>query len=111
MPISRSTDTPPNHPQKTTDNTIKTLDWQIAPLIRSTQVDSTFRVTQNVMRFFKRSCGQNFAMEKEFQAWLADGTPKTLGEAADAWNEYANASTDPTPAANSEKTSDEQTER
>jgi len=66
-----------------------TLDWQIAPLIRSTRIDSAFRVTQNVMRFFRRSCGQNFAMEREFQAWLCDGTPKTLGEAADAWNEYA----------------------
>ena len=65
------------------------LDWQVAPLIRSTRIDSAFRVTQNVMRFFKRSCGQNFAMEKEFQAWLADGTPKTLGDAVDAWNEYA----------------------
>ncbi len=66
-----------------------TLDWQIAPLIRATQLDSGFRVTQNVMRFFKRSCGQNFEMEQEFQSWLADGTPKTLGDAVDAWNEYA----------------------
>ena len=32
-------------------------------------------------------------MEKEFQAWLADGTPKTLGDAADAWNEYASGTT------------------
>jgi len=30
-------------------------------------------------------------MEKEFQAWLCDGTPKTLGEAADAWNEYSSS--------------------
>ncbi len=65
----------------------------MAPLIRATRIDPAFRVTQNVMRFFKRSCGQNFAMEKEFQAWLCDGTPKTLGEAADAWNEYSNRAT------------------
>lgn len=64
------------------------LNWQTAPLIRSTEITEGFRATQNVMRFFKRECGQHFAMEKEFQAWLADGTPKTLGEAADAWNEY-----------------------
>lgn len=76
-----------NSEQNTTE-----LDWQIAPLIRATRIDSAFRVTQNVMRFFKRSCGQNFAMEKEFQAWLCDGTPKTLGEAADAWNEYSDNS-------------------
>jgi len=51
-------------------------------------VTSDFRVTQNVMRFFKRECGRHFEMEKEFAEWLCDGTPKTLGEAVDAWNEY-----------------------
>ena len=81
-------DVPPNQALEAADRAKATLDWQIAPLIRATQVDSAFRVTQNVMRFFKRSCGQNFDMEKEFQAWLADGTPKTLGDAVDAWNDY-----------------------
>ena len=64
-------------------------NWHSAPLIRATQITKDFRVTQNVMRFFKRSCGQHFEMEKEFQEWLCDGTPKTLGEAADAWNDYS----------------------
>ena len=64
------------------------IDWQTAPLIRSTQVTDNFRVTQNVMRFFKRYCGRHFEMEKEFQEWLCDGSAKTLGEAADAWNTY-----------------------
>lgn len=64
------------------------IDWQTAPLIRSTPIDENFRVTQNVMRFFKRECGQHFEMEQEFQAWLVDGSHKTLGDAADAWNDY-----------------------
>lgn len=64
------------------------INWQTSPLIRSTQVTADFRVTQNVMRFFKRECGRHFEMEKEFAAWLSDGTPKTLGEAVDAWNAY-----------------------
>jgi len=73
------------------------MDWQTAPLIRSTKIDTSFRVTQNVMRFFRRECGQHFEMEKEFQAWLIDGTPKTLGEAADQWNDYTSKQQEPTP--------------
>ena len=64
------------------------INWQTSPLIRSTAVTEDFRVTQNVMRFFKRECGRHFEMEKEFVAWLTDGTTKTLGEAVDAWNDY-----------------------
>ncbi len=91
------TDVPPTSQPIDSPARPATLDWQIAPLIRSTQVDAGFRVTQNVMRFFKRSCGQNFDMEKEFQAWLADGTPKTLGDAVDAWNDYISDSSDKNP--------------
>ena len=65
------------------------IDWQKSPLIRDTRIDESFRVTQHVLRFFRHNCGQHFEMEKEFHAWLTDGTPKTLGEAVDAWNEYA----------------------
>ena len=64
------------------------IDWQTAPLVRSTRIDPGFRVTQNVMRFFRHGCGQHFEMEKEFHAWLTDGTEKTLGDAVDAWNDY-----------------------
>ena len=64
-------------------------NWQTSPLIRSTAVTADFRITQNVMRFFKRECGRHFEMEKEFVEWLCDGTPKTLGEAVDQWNAYS----------------------
>ncbi len=69
------------------------INWQTSPLIRSTTITGDFRVTQNVMRFFKRECGRHFEMEKEFAAWLCDGTPKTLGEAVDAWNDYSSKDT------------------
>ncbi len=65
------------------------VNWQTSPLVRATVVDESFRVTQHVMRFFRHHCGQHFEMEKEFHAWLTDGTRKTLGDAVDAWNDYA----------------------
>lgn len=62
-----------------------TFDWHGAPIHGDTPIDGTYRNTQNVRRFFLAACGPDFAFDRAFMAWLKDGTPKTMGEAADAW--------------------------
>ncbi len=61
------------------------FDWHGAPLHCDTPIDGTYRNTQNVRRFFLAACGPDFAFDRSFMAWLKDGTPKTMGEAADIW--------------------------
>jgi hypothetical protein len=61
------------------------FDWHSGPINRQTPITATYRNTQKVRRFFKAECGQSFKFDRAFMAWLKDGTPKTMGAAADAW--------------------------
>ena len=72
------------------------FDWHKDRLTRATPITatwswlmrdaaSTYRNTQNVRRFFKAECGSHFKFDRPFMAWLKDGRPKTMGDAADAW--------------------------
>jgi hypothetical protein len=61
------------------------FDWHKDRLTRATPITATYRNTQNVRRFFKAECGSHFKFDRPFMAWLKDGKPKTLGDAADAW--------------------------
>ena len=62
-----------------------TFDWHRDAITRSTPITSHYRNTQNVRRFFQSQCGANFKFDRTFMAWLKDGTPKTMGDAADEW--------------------------
>jgi hypothetical protein len=48
-------------------------------------ITKSYRHTQNVRRFFKAECGDNFRFDRGFMAWLKDGAEKTMGAAADQW--------------------------
>jgi hypothetical protein len=60
-------------------------DWHTAPIDRATPVDAGTRCTQNVRRFFRAECGPDCKFNRAFMAYMKDGTPKTMGEAADEW--------------------------
>ncbi len=61
------------------------FDWHGGKITRATAITPDYRNTQNVRRFFKARCGAAFAFDRPFMAWLKDGSPKTMGDAADEW--------------------------
>ena len=69
------------------------FDWHKDEIIRALPITSTYRNTQNVRRFFVAECGEQFKLDRPFMAWLIDGTPKTMGDAADEWLKRDQAAT------------------
>jgi hypothetical protein len=63
----------------------KSFDWHSSPIKRTTPVTATYRMTQNVRRFFKAACGDHFKFDVSFMAWMKNGNAKTMGEAAEEW--------------------------
>ena len=61
------------------------FDWHSHPIIRDTPVDADYRGTQNVRRFLRSQCGEEFVFDRPFMAWIKNGQPKTMGEVADEW--------------------------
>jgi hypothetical protein len=61
------------------------FDWHRDAITRETPIAASYRNTQNVRRFFKAECGEHFKFNRVFMAWLRDGSPKTMGDAADEW--------------------------
>ncbi|WP_374311390.1 DUF6434 domain-containing protein [Dongia sp.] len=64
---------------------MSSFDWHGAKITRATPVTASYRNTQNVRRFFLAECGPEFKFDRPFMAWMKDGTPKTMGAAADEW--------------------------
>lgn len=54
-------------------------------ITQPTPITPSYPNTQNVRRFFKVQCGSHFKFDRAFMAWLKDGKPKTMGDAADEW--------------------------
>ena len=61
------------------------FDWHAAPITRETPVTPGYRNTQNVRRFLKSQCGDDFRFDRSFMAWIRNGSPKTMGDVADEW--------------------------
>ncbi|MEM6490814.1 MAG: DUF6434 domain-containing protein [Pseudomonadota bacterium] len=61
------------------------FDWHADAITRATPVTPSYRTTQNVRRFLKRACGDDFKLDRAFMAWIKDGAPKTMGDVADEW--------------------------
>jgi uncharacterized protein DUF6434 len=61
------------------------FDWHSDIISRATPITSDYRNTQNVRRFFKSECGDEFAFDRPFMAWLKRAGGKTMGDAADEW--------------------------
>ena len=62
-----------------------TFDWHSDRITRETEVTSRYRSTQNVRRFMRTECGEDFRFDRPFMAWIRDGRPKSMGDVADEW--------------------------
>ena len=68
---------------------METFNWHSSRITRRTLIYKVLRNTQNVRRFFKAECGDEFRFDRPFMAWLINGTAKTMGDAVDEWLERA----------------------
>lgn len=71
------------------------FDWHADAIDRTTPVTPTYRNTQNVRRFLVAQCGEGFAFDRPFMAWIKDGTAKTMGDVADEWTRRNRAGAKP----------------
>ena len=62
------------------------FDWHADTITSATRIDANYRNTQNVRRFFKRSCGEHFKFDRSFMAWIKAAVGKTMGDAAAEWS-------------------------
>lgn len=72
------------------------FDWHSSHIERGTPVDADYRSTQNVRRFLRSECGDQFKFSRAFMQWIKNGEPKTMGDVADEWRRReAKASSNP----------------
>jgi hypothetical protein len=60
-------------------------DWHKMPLTAVTKIDSHYKNTQNVRRFFKKEIGEHFHFTREFMQYIKSNTGITLATAAKHW--------------------------
>lgn len=63
------------------------FDWHKENLTLETIIDSNYKNTQNVRRFFKSYLGDNFTFSRGFSNWIRSNVGKTL---EDVINKYKN---------------------
>ncbi len=61
------------------------FDWHAGPIDRQTPVTKGYRMTQNVRRFLRAQCGDDFHFNVPFIEWVNSGAPATMGDIADEW--------------------------
>jgi hypothetical protein len=69
---------------------MSTFDWHGEPLTRETPLNASYNMTQNVRRFMRVECGEDFAFDRNFMVWVKSGAPRTLGDVADEWRKRHN---------------------
>ena len=61
------------------------FNWHSDPIDRETMVNETYRTTQNVRRFLRSQCGDDFRMDRCFMHWIKNDQSKSMGDVADEW--------------------------
>ena len=61
------------------------FDWHTDPIDCNTPLTDNYKSKQRVRRFLIAQCGPKFKFDRAFLAWIKDGNPKILGDAADEW--------------------------
>jgi len=64
---------------------VAAFDWHGGRITRRTPIQANYRNTQNVRRYFRAACGDDFKFNRAFMAWMKASVGKTMGDAADEW--------------------------
>ena len=60
--------------------------WHSDAISRETPISDTSKPTQNLRRFMALRCGDHFKFDRQFMAWIRNGTAKTMGDVVDEWH-------------------------
>jgi len=61
------------------------FDWHGGEISPSTEIDSSYRNTQNVRRFLTGECGQDFKFDRDLMAWMRNGGAKNMADVVEEW--------------------------
>ncbi len=61
------------------------FDWHGRKITSRTRITESYRNTQNVRRYFRRKCGDDFKFDRSFMAWMKAAENQTMGAAAKEW--------------------------
>ena len=61
------------------------FNWHSDDIKRETPVTENYKSTQNVRRFMKSQCGDDFKFDRAFMLWIKSGDPKAMGDVVDEW--------------------------
>jgi Domain of unknown function (DUF6434)/SAP domain-containing new25 len=70
------------------------FDWHAAPLTPDTIITDNYKNSQNVRRFFKKYCGENFHFSIPFMHWMKTNTGKKLSIAVLEWKRLQSVASD-----------------
>ena len=65
---------------------MKSFNWHADSITTVTPVNAEYKNTQNVRRFLRVKCGEDFKFDRSFMEWIKDGTSKTMGDVAREWD-------------------------
>ena len=63
----------------------KRIDWHSHMLKDSTRIDSNYKNTQNVRRYFRTAVGEHFYFDRPFMKYLKVNQGITLKQAVAEW--------------------------
>ncbi len=61
------------------------FDWHSEQISSTTLILPSYKNTQNVRRFFKTECGDQFKFDRSFMRWMKESSGKTMGDAVHEW--------------------------
>ncbi|KDM93470.1 DUF6434 domain-containing protein [Photobacterium galatheae] len=61
------------------------VDWHKNQIDDNTVITRSYKSTQNVRRYFKSKCGENFKFDRAFMQWMKASEGVTMGAAAQEW--------------------------
>ncbi|MFT5133460.1 MAG: hypothetical protein ACI9SC_001932 [Gammaproteobacteria bacterium] len=61
------------------------FNWHSDTITESTLINRSYKNTQNVRRFFKSRCGDQFKFNRDFMQWMKEAEGKTMADAIGEW--------------------------
>jgi hypothetical protein len=61
------------------------FDWHADENTKNTRIDSSYKNTQKMRRFFRSRCGDDFKFDRSFMLWMKQNSAKTMDEAVAEW--------------------------
>ena len=65
---------------------METFDWHKDEILNTTVITPSYKNTQNVRRYFKSQCSENFKFNRGFMQWMKkDAIGLSMADATQEW--------------------------